>query len=780
MIEWHFLNFGSKKLKASIDTDVRITGVKTLHIGHAMSFVVNQREGLQGLCLKAGSVLLNVSENLSMAFFWPKKPTNLELVEDRDLSNGEQWLSSYPESVYDIDLETEDLVENVLPIYHDTKDDERQDIVAGLNEKWRNSYAITELYDTAEKAQASCAWKFDHWRQFDYTDLDRVEFCFKPVFKLDRIKEYIHTNVGGDIQKTSEGYSENPNRDYRYGVQPDYSRHGPIRDTWDGHYYYDTDAYRETTREEHFADTPGWYADGSIPTVDYYQIANRFEWYYNYVGDTVIHYCSHETRYSGGWSVGADWNPYYGSRTTTLKGKEVVGPGNMDIDDMIPGFREAAEKSHPSKYYTYEIRNISGYAPVASKSLTFSRYKYRGVGRVVPGSELKDSTLVYHRSKNPANIAKDIDGGSFNKGYGSPNYYIDNLTCRTVTAADLPEPDEALYETITGQPSFEVWYVYFTPVSVKASDVNPSNIRAYLDSGAVLLVQDRLYTKVNGFYSFEKIAQMPQEDGSVVKEQVDGFRYGVKFDGADFEFDSKPLSSIDTPELFKSTIEWFENVGVWQAYNEGKLGVFSHTERLATANGKNLLFFDFDKQSASPYGIRFHNDLWEGRCLGNTTEMLDGWTYNDRLSIGSFFGARSYCISANGRPNGSAYIDFPAELYAGKSVRWSGYMAGWAGQNERANTGLYALDQNKNILTSTSTYAGGGSWQSRSLSISLPSNTYYIRVRLWQSNPEGNADGYWTNMTLTVPEDGTVARPSDGPFYVKDENYNMIQLSDNI
>ena len=101
MIEWHFLNFGSKKLKASIDTDVRITGVKTLHIGHAMSFVVNQREGLQGLCLKAGSMLLNVSENLSMAFFWPKKPTNLELVEDRDLSNGEQWLSSYPEEAYD-------------------------------------------------------------------------------------------------------------------------------------------------------------------------------------------------------------------------------------------------------------------------------------------------------------------------------------------------------------------------------------------------------------------------------------------------------------------------------------------------------------------------------------------------------------------------------------------------------------------------------------------------------------------------------------------------------
>lgn len=39
-----------------------------------------------------------------MAFFWPKDPTDLERVEDKDLSNGTQVLVSYPESSMSLDI----------------------------------------------------------------------------------------------------------------------------------------------------------------------------------------------------------------------------------------------------------------------------------------------------------------------------------------------------------------------------------------------------------------------------------------------------------------------------------------------------------------------------------------------------------------------------------------------------------------------------------------------------------------------------------------------------
>lgn len=775
-----YLNIGPTKLKCSVELNIRfITGVKTFHVGDKMTFVINQREGLHNLCLKTKDSLLNVSEKLSLAFFWPKNPTDLVLVADLDLSNGTQHLASYPEEILDTDLETEDLIENVMPIYHDTPESKRVDIVKTINSKFNSKYAITKLYDTEAKAQASCAWKFDHWRQFDFVGSNRVEFCFKPVFKLDRINEFIHTNIGDDQHKYNvPRYSENPNRNYSYPQQS----LGQAINYWQaGVTYQDTLTYRETVREEHFPSN--WYVNGSVPTVDYYQVGEKFEWAWHLeripkYREVHVSGCSHENGstvmvadgYFDYWYVGSrdGNNPYEGSKTSTYKGKVYAGPGTMDIDDMIPGFRDKI--ANPQyKYFVYEIRNVSGYYNPNLEQLTFTRLISHDAGRVVRSSELLSSTLVLHRGKDVINIAKDVNGGTFESGYigGNNTYYIINLTS-PITAANLPEPKEVETQTLQGLPHFEIWKTYFTPKDIDPSEVNTGNIRSLASAGKISVIKEDKWTTVDGYY--ERFTD--QTDGK------DKLKIAGKYNGdAGFDFGTSNLEDIENSAALKASLDWFESTGIWKYYESDELNMFNSNEVPIKVNDKNVLFFDLNK-SDTPYGIRFYNDLWEGKCLGNTTEMLNGWTYNDRLFIaGSYYGARSYCISSEYKTGGSAYIDFPAELYAGKSVRWSGYMAGCDDQDDRANTGLYALDQNKNVLASTGTSVDDEDWKSRALSISLPSNTYYIRVRLWHSNLDVNADAYWTNMTLTIPEDGTVARPSDGPFYVKDENYNITELS---
>ena len=294
-----FLNFGIKhKYQAAVDAIIEtLTDLRSLHIGQKATFLLNQREGLQGMCLKTPKgQLYNLSENLNYAFFWPQ-----EAPESLELKNvGEKHYASYKMKDFSISNTSKDLVAVFYHKYRENLPTTPDTYTSEMNSKFLTRYAAT-----ASVPEASNAWKFDHWEQFTNTEWDKIEYCFKPVFKLDRVNEYWHMcPVIPDQTHSSVGYTENPNRNLNVSGYHNLHQSGYAdQSTYVGPLYQGDPCYRVTyvyngqTRQENF--DMNALAKGTIPTVDYFQNTIRRDWKITYISyghpwyGWVVHGCSH-------------------------------------------------------------------------------------------------------------------------------------------------------------------------------------------------------------------------------------------------------------------------------------------------------------------------------------------------------------------------------------------------------------------------------------------------------------------------------------------------------
>lgn len=318
-----FLNFGIKhKYQAAVDALIEtLTDLRALHIGNKATYLLNQREGLKGMCLKTSKgALYNLSEHLNYAFFWPQNaPEELELK-----NVGEKHYAMFKTKDISIANDSKDLAAVFYHKYRENLPTTPATYTSEMNSRFLTRYAATKSVP-----ESSNAWKFDHWEQFINTEWDKIEFCFRPVFKLDRVNEYWHMcPVLSDQTHSSTGYTDNPNRNmnvngYHNSHQPGYAD----TSTYVTRLYANDPAYRITylyrgsTRQENFDQSA--LSRGVIPTVDYYQDTTQLNWkvtrinsIWDYGYGIMVHGCSHQLDV-GDYYIGDItnvWTDYWGHK----------------------------------------------------------------------------------------------------------------------------------------------------------------------------------------------------------------------------------------------------------------------------------------------------------------------------------------------------------------------------------------------------------------------------------------------------------------------------------
>lgn len=283
-----------------------------MHLNKNATYILNQREGLKGLCLKtAKGELFNVSENLNYAFFWPSNtPESLEL---KNISG--KHYAYYNAKDFSIANDTKDLAAVYYHKYRENLPDTSETYTSEMNEQFLTRYAAT-----VSVSEESNAWKFDHWEQFTDTEWDKVEFCFHPIFKLDRVNEYWHMCPAlSDRAYSSVGYTDNPNRNMNVSNDNFFQnrvsgggwadRNTQMPSNYYGAAFRTTYRYRGASRVENFDASK--LARGEIPTVDYYQETEQQNWRWHYVGHAWdygygidIHGCSHRIGVGSWWFEG--------------------------------------------------------------------------------------------------------------------------------------------------------------------------------------------------------------------------------------------------------------------------------------------------------------------------------------------------------------------------------------------------------------------------------------------------------------------------------------------